>query len=142
VPAEGSKQQLLLGLPFTALEALLSDDRTRVTSESTVFYTIKRWHKQRQRLGFASEAALKVLLRLIRMQHCGQLGVLAISHSEVAQVLFSWEELMFASCLATDGSTGSITAASQSLVLGKYPAWKAPKRPASTVKELIGRCRW
>jgi hypothetical protein len=41
--ADAGKQQLLLDLPQLALLQLLRDDRTRVTSENTVFYTIQRW---------------------------------------------------------------------------------------------------
>jgi hypothetical protein len=44
-----SKQQLLLGLPLPALLQLLSDHRTRVASENTVFFTISQWWEGRDK---------------------------------------------------------------------------------------------
>jgi hypothetical protein len=131
-----SKQQLLLlALPFAALEALLADDRTRVTSENTVLYTIRSWyiHWQQRSLIRVINQQVQSLLHLIHMQHCSRLGVLAMSHSKVARSLFSWEELMLGCCLA---SGGLAVAGSRCPVLQNYPKWTAPKRPASSVVEL------
>jgi hypothetical protein len=43
-----SKQQLLLGLPLQALVQLLGDQRTRVASENSVFYTVSKWWEEQQ----------------------------------------------------------------------------------------------
>jgi hypothetical protein len=43
-----SKQQLLLGLPLQALLQLLSDHRTRVASENSVFFTVSQWWARQQ----------------------------------------------------------------------------------------------
>jgi hypothetical protein len=71
---DAGKQQLLLGLPLQALLQLLRDDRTRVASENTVFYSIHRWWKRQQALVASSGAPapaeddMRALLQLVRMQ--------------------------------------------------------------------------
>jgi hypothetical protein len=44
---------------------LLRDDRTRVTSENTVFYTIQRWWDRQQQV---PQGLLQQLLETVRMQ--------------------------------------------------------------------------
>jgi hypothetical protein len=76
--ADAEKEQLLLSLPQPALLQLLQDDRTRVASENTVFYSIHRWWSQQQVQVAVSGAAapaegdMRALLQLVRMQVRGK----------------------------------------------------------------------
>jgi hypothetical protein len=62
--AAAEKRQLLLDLPQPALLQLLRDDRSRVTSENTVFYTIQRWWDGQQQ---QQQELLQQLLATVRM---------------------------------------------------------------------------
>eukprot|EP00878_Enallax_costatus_P009685 GHUV01010117.1.p1 GENE.GHUV01010117.1~~GHUV01010117.1.p1 ORF type:complete len:537 (+),score=147.08 GHUV01010117.1:220-1830(+) len=139
----GSKQQLLCSLPYAAIKQLLKDDRTRVTSENTVFHTIAQWHKAQE--PSPSSTQLKELLQLIRLQHCTQLFVATvISESSLAEQCFTAAELRLACAYSSHGCEAHGSGADVQLafsegkhpVLNAYPAWTAEPRPKSSLESL------
>jgi hypothetical protein len=67
--ADEDKQQLLLSLPQPALLQLLRDPETRVSSENTVFCTVRRWCNFRKDAGSQpAPAVLTGLAEALRMK--------------------------------------------------------------------------
>jgi hypothetical protein len=72
--AETARCRLLMALPHSALLQLLSDNRTRVASDNTVFYVIGTWwgRQQKQQAQDAADSQQLImaqkLLKQIRMK--------------------------------------------------------------------------
>lgn len=132
--ADAELQQLLLGLPATALLQLLMDDNTCVTSEHTVVYTIMQWHQQ-QPVANRLIAQLKLLLQQVRMQHCSLHYINTVMmQDELVLKCFSIQELALASLCS---SAAKDLQDADHPVLEQYPAWTAEKRPASAHPQII-----
>ena len=61
-------QKQLLQLPFLALKQLISDPRTRVASEDTIFFTMDCWLASN--LGSTTQEQKKELAQLLQLCHC------------------------------------------------------------------------
>lgn len=137
------KQQMLLQLPFKALERLLASDRTAVASENTVAYTVMQWiHKQPPSQN--RQQQLRQLLGLVRMSHCSRLFVTTSlsNNADVCSCLSPYELQIAGLCCGMSGNLLKFRANSSSVkaVLDKYPSWLqyagSTGRPTSGVSRL------
>ncbi|KIZ03475.1 hypothetical protein MNEG_4484 [Monoraphidium neglectum] len=129
----------LLALPFAALRQLLSDERTRVSSENTVVYTVAAWVKQNASSSAEQHAELAQCVRAPRLTPL-------YSAAFGAQLLTSWSPAISAAdmhyALASAGLPAADKAKAMSdllqyshLPLARHAAWRLLQRPTSRVTE-------
>jgi hypothetical protein len=136
-------QQLLLRLPFSALLQLLQHAETRVATENTVVYTIERWYEA-QPAAAQDVEQLQQLMHLVRVQHCTQYYAgTVMPQSSLMQRCFDQSELLLMHVVCTTDQSGlsdvisSLQSAADCPAIGKYPAWRAEKRPLSAKQPVI-----
>lgn len=128
-------QESLLGLPHAALLRLVQHDELRVAHERTVVFTIMQWwHRQQAKADIAS---LKQLLQQVRMQHLGHLYTATVMMPNAAvRRCFTVPELGCA-CICTNPSSLAALQEAKTAELHRFPAWTAPRRPASSRQQVL-----
>ena len=136
-------QQQLLGLSFSALYQLLSDERTKVASEDTIYYTVARWLKRTPEASTKEKQQLAEVIRLplctptyLTTVICGDAGWIRSSSAISNQDLF--KACALSASKEAEGSTLFATAGFKENVpaFKRYPSWALPHRPWSSVEEL------
>jgi hypothetical protein len=134
-------QLQLLQLPFPALQLLLSDPRTKVSSEDTIFYTMNRWLQYNT--GTSQEQQQK-LAQLLRLPYCTPSYLTSVICAPGSWVLncFSPSDLISvaAVCAGTSShkvwASGLIDGCATSQSCGQSFAWGLPPRETSSMCTL------
>jgi hypothetical protein len=131
----------LLALPFEALRHLLSDERTRVSSENTVVYTVAAWINDNAG-GVDGAMQRAALAHYVRAPHLSKL----YCASAGSWLLTRWSPHISAADVhcATDLQEADDSSKlrtrllkAKGLPLAHRSAWRLPPRPTSSVKEAV-----
>ncbi|GBF97580.1 hypothetical protein Rsub_10716 [Raphidocelis subcapitata] len=138
---DAARRERLLALPFEAIRTLLSDGRTAVASEATVFYTADAWlhaasrDASRPPPSDAQAAALAACVRVPRLRLAYLVAVVAQSPWFTRAVPAS--ELMEAIAFAiAEPRVRSLACSPVETPSLRPPSWHLPARPPSRVQRL------